>query len=43
MELLSPSTAERDKTVKKAIYRDRLRCAGVFWFEPLGGSWRGSC
>lgn len=34
IELLSPSTAKRDKTVKKQIYQDRLRVPEYFWYDP---------
>ncbi|WP_017324715.1 Uma2 family endonuclease [Synechococcus sp. PCC 7336] len=41
IELLSASTAGRDKTEKKAIYRDRLRVPEYFWFDPFGGELAG--
>lgn len=35
IELLFPSTAEKDKTDKKLIYQDRLRVPEYFWFDPF--------
>lgn len=35
IELLSESTAERDKTEKKQIYQNRLRVPEYFWFDPF--------
>lgn len=34
IELLSPSTAKKDKTIKKQIYQDRLRVPEYFWHDP---------
>jgi len=34
IELLSPSTAEIDRTVKKQLYQDRFRTPEYFWFSP---------
>ena len=34
IELLSPATAESDKTLKKTLYQDRFRTPGYFWFSP---------
>lgn len=35
IELLSDSTAERDKTEKKQIYQNQLRVPEYFWFDPF--------
>lgn len=35
IELLSESTAEIDKTVKKQIYQDRMRASEYFWYDPF--------
>ncbi|MGH2588846.1 MAG: Uma2 family endonuclease [Dehalococcoidia bacterium] len=35
IELLSESTAQRDKTEKKRIYQDRLRVPEYFWYDPF--------
>ena len=35
IELLSGSTAERDKTEKKQIYQNQLRVPEYFWFDPF--------
>jgi len=35
IELLSESTKEFDKTVKKAIYQDRLKAPEYFWYDPF--------
>jgi Uma2 family endonuclease len=35
IELLSDSTARRDKTEKKQIYQDRLRVPEYFWYDPF--------
>ncbi|MGF1495092.1 MAG: Uma2 family endonuclease [Microcoleaceae cyanobacterium] len=35
VELLSPSTARRDKTEKKQIYQDQLRVTEYFWYDPF--------
>ncbi len=37
IELLSDSTAARDKGEKKFIYQDRLRVPEYFWFDPFSG------
>ena len=34
IELLSDSTADRDKEEKKLVYQDRLRVPEYFWFDP---------
>jgi Uma2 family endonuclease len=34
IELLSETTAEHDRTVKKRIYQDELRVTEYFWFDP---------
>ena len=41
IELLSESTAERDRTEKKRIYQDHLRVPEYFWFDPFSGEWAG--
>lgn len=35
IELLSESTAARDKTEKKLIYQNQLRVPEYFWFDPF--------
>ncbi|NJL53856.1 Uma2 family endonuclease [bacterium] len=35
IELLSPSTAQHDKTEKKKIYQDKLRVSEYFWYDPF--------
>jgi Putative restriction endonuclease len=35
IELLSDSTATRDKTVKKQIYQQQLRVPEYFWYDPF--------
>lgn len=35
IELLSESTAERDKTEKKQVYQDQLRVPEYFWYDPF--------
>jgi Uma2 family endonuclease len=35
IELLSDSTAERDKNEKKLIYQNQLRVPEYFWFDPF--------
>lgn len=35
IELLSESTAEVDKTLKKQIYQDRMRASEYFWYDPF--------
>jgi len=34
IELLSESTAKKDKTVKKDVYQNQLKVAEYFWFDP---------
>jgi len=34
IELLSESTADIDRTLKKALYQDRFRTPEYFWFSP---------
>jgi len=34
IELLSTSTADVDRTLKKALYQDRFRTPEYFWFSP---------
>ncbi|NJO41541.1 MAG: Uma2 family endonuclease [Cyanobacteria bacterium CRU_2_1] len=34
IELLSDSTANVDRTLKKALYQDRFRTSEYFWFSP---------
>lgn len=41
IELLSESTAARDKGEKKQIYQDRLRVPEYFWYDPFSGEWAG--
>lgn len=42
IELLSDSTAERDKTEKKQIYQNQLRVPEYFWFDPFNSEdWAG--
>ncbi len=41
IELLSDTTAERDKNEKKLVYQDRLRVPEYFYFHPLTGEWAG--
>lgn len=38
IELLSPSTADFDKTEKKQIYQERLHVPEYFWFDPFNPS-----
>ena len=35
VELLSESTANYDKTVKKEIYQDQMRVPEYFWYDPF--------
>ena len=35
IELLSPSTAQEDKTNKKIIYQNQVRVPEYFWFDPF--------
>lgn len=41
IELLSESTADRDKEEKKLIYQERLRVPEYFYFHPYTGEWAG--
>lgn len=42
IELLSESTADRDKTEKKQVYQDQLRVPEYFWYDPFNPSdWAG--
>jgi Uma2 family endonuclease len=42
IELLSQSTAERDKTQKKLIYQNQMRVAEYFWYDPFNpDDWAG--
>lgn len=41
IELLSDSTADKDKNEKFLIYQDRLRVPEYFWFHPLTGELAG--
>ena len=42
IELLSESTAERDKTDKKLIYQNQLRVTEYFWYDPFNPEdWQG--
>ncbi|MBJ7900443.1 MAG: Uma2 family endonuclease [Cyanobacteria bacterium RI_101] len=34
IELLSPSTAQYDKTEKKAVYQDKMRVSEYYWYDP---------
>jgi Uma2 family endonuclease len=34
IELLSPATAQVDRTLKKTLYQDRFRTPEYFWFSP---------
>jgi hypothetical protein len=35
IELLSESTAKKDKTLKKDVYQNQLKVAEYFWFDPF--------
>jgi len=35
IELLSESTAKKDKTIKKDVYQNQLKVAEYFWFDPF--------
>ncbi len=35
IELLSKSTAKKDKTLKKDVYQNQLKVAEYFWFDPF--------
>ncbi|HTE18853.1 MAG TPA: Uma2 family endonuclease, partial [Armatimonadota bacterium] len=39
IELLSESTAARDRGAKMRIYRDVLRVAEYFWYDPFSDEW----
>ncbi len=41
IELLSPSTAEVDRTTKKALYQNVWRLPEYFWFDPYGSEFKG--
>jgi Uma2 family endonuclease len=41
IELLSDSTAQRDRTEKKQVYQDRLRVPEYFWYDPYGDEFAG--
>ncbi|MBD1935560.1 Uma2 family endonuclease [Trichocoleus sp. FACHB-69] len=41
IELLSESTAIRDKVEKKQVYQNRLRVPNYFWFDPFSGELAG--
>ncbi|NEP68126.1 MULTISPECIES: Uma2 family endonuclease [Moorena] len=42
IELLSASTAERDKNEKKQIYQNQMRVPEYFWFDPFNpDDWAG--
>ncbi len=42
IELLSDSTAQRDKTDKKLIYQNQVRVPEYFWFDPFNpDNWAG--
>ncbi|MDY6784930.1 MAG: Uma2 family endonuclease [Cyanobacteriota bacterium] len=42
IELLSASTAQRDKTEKKRIYQNQLRVSEYFWYDPFNSEdWEG--
>lgn len=41
IELLSESTASRDRGEKKRIYQDVLRVAEYFWYDPFSHEWAG--
>jgi len=41
IELLSDSTAEQDKGVKKDVYQNLLRVPEYFWFDPFSAEWAG--
>jgi Uma2 family endonuclease len=34
IELLSPTTSDTDRTLKKLLYQDRFRTPEYFWFSP---------
>jgi hypothetical protein len=41
IELLSDSTAETDRGLKKQIYQDTFRTPDYFWFDPNGDEFQG--
>jgi Uma2 family endonuclease len=42
IELLSESTAQQDKTIKKLIYQNQLRIPEYFWYDPFApDDWQG--
>jgi len=41
IELLSETTAEKDRNEKKLIYQDRLRVPEYFWYDPYSGELAG--
>jgi Uma2 family endonuclease len=41
IEIISDSTAEKDKTLKKQIYQDRLRVPEYYWYDPFTYEWDG--
>jgi Uma2 family endonuclease len=42
IELLSESTAQQDKTIKKLIYQNQLRVPEYFWYDPFSpDDWQG--
>lgn len=42
IELLSDSTRERDKTLKKKVYREQLRIPEYYWYDPFNpDDWAG--
>ncbi len=44
IELLSDSTRDRDKTLKKQVYREQLRIPEYYWYDPFNpDDWAGFC
>lgn len=41
IELLSESTAAKDKGEKKQIYQNRIRVPEYFWYDPFTAEWAG--
>lgn len=41
VELLSPSTAATDRSLKKQIYQNTFRTPDYFWFDPAGDEFQG--
>jgi Uma2 family endonuclease len=41
IELLSETTAKKDKNEKKLVYQDRLRVPEYFWYDPFSGELAG--